>query len=114
MSNDEPKVKLKLDDETRPTWEAVQRAKAEVADWPAWKRGEDPREAGLDTLEAELSDLRRENERMRAVIARLEAWTHEMGRALCPRGADTYGEGMRDAKDQVSRMLHISVKGKDT
>lgn len=32
-------------------------------------------------------------------------WTHQMGRALCPRGADTYGEGMRDAKTQVGRIL---------
>lgn len=33
---------IRLDDpETRATWEAAQRAKAEVASWPAWKRGED-------------------------------------------------------------------------
>jgi hypothetical protein len=37
------KVKLKLDDqETRAVWETAQRAKADVASWPAWKRGEDP------------------------------------------------------------------------
>jgi hypothetical protein len=36
------KIKLKLDDpETRAIWETVQRAKAEVASWPAWKRGEE-------------------------------------------------------------------------
>jgi hypothetical protein len=36
------KVKLRLDDpETRAVWAAVQRAKAEVASWPAWKRGEE-------------------------------------------------------------------------
>lgn len=35
------KLKLKLDDQhTREVWQAVQRAKAEVANWPAWKRGE--------------------------------------------------------------------------
>lgn len=35
------KLKLKLDDQhTREVWQAVQRAKAEVAAWPAWKRGE--------------------------------------------------------------------------
>jgi NTP pyrophosphatase (non-canonical NTP hydrolase) len=35
------KLKLKLDDpETRAVWAAAQRAKAEVASWPAWKRGE--------------------------------------------------------------------------
>lgn len=36
------KIKIKLDDpETRAVWEAVQKAKAEVASWPAWKRGEE-------------------------------------------------------------------------
>lgn len=36
------KIKLRLDDEsTRKTWETVQRAKQEVASWPAWKRGSD-------------------------------------------------------------------------
>jgi hypothetical protein len=35
------KLKLKLDDQhTREVWQAVQRAKDEVAGWPAWKRGE--------------------------------------------------------------------------
>ncbi len=35
------KLKLKLDDqETRAVWATVQRAKDEVAGWPAWKRGE--------------------------------------------------------------------------
>lgn len=35
------KLQLKLDDHhTREVWQAVLRAKAEVAAWPAWKRGE--------------------------------------------------------------------------
>lgn len=35
------KVKIRIDDpETRAIWETAQRAKAEVASWPAWKRGE--------------------------------------------------------------------------
>jgi hypothetical protein len=35
------KIKLKLDDpHTREVWQAVERAKEEVAAWPAWKRGE--------------------------------------------------------------------------
>lgn len=37
------KVKINLDDpETRAVWDTVQRAKDEVASWPAWKRGEAP------------------------------------------------------------------------
>ncbi len=35
------KLKLRLDDpHTRKVWQAIQRAKAEVAVWPAWKLGE--------------------------------------------------------------------------
>lgn len=36
-------IGLTLDDETRPIWEAAQRAAAEVAAWPAWKHNELPR-----------------------------------------------------------------------
>jgi hypothetical protein len=36
------KIKLRLDDqETRAVWDAAQKAKPEVASWPAWKRGEE-------------------------------------------------------------------------
>jgi len=43
------KIKLKLDDqETRAVWETAQRAKAEVASWPAWKRGEETNAANVD------------------------------------------------------------------
>jgi len=45
-----------------------------------------------------------ESDAVRA-LALIEEWTHQYGAALKPPGADTYGEGMRDAKDQVSRML---------
>jgi Lar family restriction alleviation protein len=38
-------------------------------------------------------------------LAVLAEWTHRFGRALCPPGADTYGEGIRDAKEQVSNIL---------
>jgi len=38
-------------------------------------------------------------------LAELREWTHQHGRALCPPGADAYGEGMRDAKAQVDRLL---------
>lgn len=35
------KIKIRIDDpETRAVWETAQKAKAEVARWPAWKRGE--------------------------------------------------------------------------
>jgi hypothetical protein len=35
------KLKIRIDDEeTRALWETAKQAKAEVASWPAWKRGE--------------------------------------------------------------------------
>lgn len=35
------KIKIRLDDpETRALWDTAQRAKQEVASWPAWKRGD--------------------------------------------------------------------------
>lgn len=43
---------------------------------------------------------------MLETIALLEQWTHTFGKSLIPPGADTYGEGMRDAKDQVAVILH--------
>lgn len=39
--------------------------------------------------------------------AALEAWTHQHGKALVPHGgwADTFGDGMRCAKQQVAALL---------
>lgn len=39
------------------------------------------------------------------VIARLNDWCVTYGKSLCPPGADTFGEGMREAKKQVARIL---------
>jgi hypothetical protein len=40
------------------------------------------------------------------MLARLWTWTTTYGEALCPRlRGDTFGEGMREAKEQVSRLL---------
>lgn len=41
------------------------------------------------------------------VLSRLGDWVHEMGANLKPTGgyADTHGDGMRHAKEQVSRIL---------
>lgn len=38
------KLRIILDEETRPLWETAKRAAAEVASWPAWKRNEQPGE----------------------------------------------------------------------
>jgi hypothetical protein len=55
------KLKLKLDDpQTRAVWETVQRAKLEVASWPAWKRGEETGSAvKLDTAQANATGQKR-------------------------------------------------------
>jgi hypothetical protein len=42
---------------------------------------------------------------LEAVLSRISAWTHEFGAALKPKGADTYGEGVRDCKAQVARII---------
>lgn len=47
-----------------------------------------------------------------AVLGRLEEWTHVFGAALKPPGADTYGEGIRDAKAQVSAILRAALSPK--
>ncbi len=42
------KIEILIDDpETRAVWEAAKRAKAEVAAWPAWKRGDPTDVSGL-------------------------------------------------------------------
>lgn len=40
-----------------------------------------------------------------ALLVALETWCAVHGAALKPPGADTYGEGMRDAKQQVRRII---------
>jgi len=44
------------------------------------------------------------------IISALIEWTHIGGQALCPPGADTYGEGMLDAKKQVAQILYSYPK----
>jgi hypothetical protein len=38
-------------------------------------------------------------------LSMMREWTNTFGKALCPPGPDTYGEGMRDAKAQVAAIL---------
>jgi len=38
---------------------------------------------------------------------RLEEWCCTVGEELCPPGADTYGEGVRESKSQVALLLHL-------
>jgi hypothetical protein len=45
---------------------------------------------------------------MQATLGRIREWADTYGDDLKPTGADTYGEGKRDAKTQVKRMLSPS------
>ncbi len=50
------KLKLKIDDpHTRKVWEAILRAKEEVASWPAWKRGDDVQQS--EDVETQVESL---------------------------------------------------------
>lgn len=41
------------------------------------------------------------------VLSRLQDWTQEYGAALCPgHHADSFGDGMREAKRQVRQILN--------
>ena len=44
------------------------------------------------------------------IIGALTMWSHEYGAALKPPGADTYGEGKRDAKNEVAAILMGTVE----
>ena len=66
-----------------------------------------------DLEAARAADRERQSEldRLSDLLARIHEWTLAHGKDLCPSGADTYGEGMRDAKTQVSRMIARAQKG---
>lgn len=66
----------------------------------------------LEHVAAGIDRLTDENERLRArlretedILGRLVEWTHEYGKSLCPTGVDTYGEGVRACKRQVSNII---------
>jgi hypothetical protein len=60
----------------------------------------------VDADPAALSAAQARCERLEEALHRLETWTHEMGANLCPGGrADSFGEGVREMKAQVARML---------
>ena len=52
-----------------------------------------------------LRDLWERTQSQAEALGKLASWTHEMGASPCPPGADTYGEGVRDAKAQVVALL---------
>ena len=61
--------------------------------------------AKIAELTEELQNSEAEITRMTLILSKIHEWTCTYGRELCPPGADTYGEGVRDSKDKVSRLL---------
>lgn len=47
-----------------------------------------------------------------ALIARINGWADQYGEALIPRGADTYGDGMREAKRQIKALVTSPFRSK--
>ena len=54
-----------------------------------------------------LSEYKARLDRCEATLARISAWTYIYGEALkpTPDRSDTFGDGMWEAKNQVSRLL---------
>ena len=44
------------------------------------------------------------------VISRIGEWTHTFGADLVPKRADTYGDGMREAKSVVAKILEAVIQ----
>lgn len=64
-------------------------------------RGYSPQEHCTPIKPEEILELIAASEK----LDRLGEWTNTYGASLVPCGADTYGEGMRAAKDQVRRII---------
>jgi hypothetical protein len=56
-------------------------------------------------LLTDVDQLAADSETLVRLTYALEVWTHTYGSLLKPRGADTYGEGKRDAKDEVRDII---------
>lgn len=55
-------------------------------------------------------DLNVTAEQLEALVSRIAEWTHQHGAELVPRGPDTYGDGVRDSKERVARMIEGDTK----
>lgn len=64
-------------------------------------------------LLADLADAEERAERAEEALSRIADWTREHGAALKPAGsADTFGDGMREAKRQVGQMVTATRRGR--
>lgn len=70
-----------------------------------WVRG---RQEAADHAE----ELETAQRKLGALTAALETWCCTYGAALTPTGADTFGEGMRAAKDQIRKLIANTLAGR--
>lgn len=68
------------------------------------ERGTIATAAGLPA-DASAEEVRKRVSALARTLSLVSTWRHEHGVALVPSGADTYGEGMRAAKGQISAIL---------
>ena len=93
--------------------QAIQEVRVECErranDWAAAIRAIGERDAELTQLRAAIAAKGVVPDEL---FARLETWTHQHGEALCPRPgvSDTFGDGMRVAKEEVSSMLAFAIR----
>ena len=78
-------------------------------DWAAAIRAIGERDAELTHLRAAIAAKGVVPDEL---FARLETWAHQHGEALCPRPgfSDTFGDGMRVVKEEVSSMLAFAIR----
>jgi hypothetical protein len=69
------------------------------------ERAADEKLDGYRELAASVLAATQRAERAEGALSKLSEWTHIFGEELKPRGADTYGEGVRDSKERVARIL---------
>jgi hypothetical protein len=69
----------------------------------------------FDGINAGRNDGAKRIAELELTMARLATWTRSYGAELNPPGPDTYGEGVRHAKDRVKRILDAAEhKGENT
>lgn len=98
--------------------EAIRLAKANRARIESQLHAEVERDAAMLTVEEKnkmKEEIKIQGEvlvQWRQLLNQLLEWTNTYGKDLCPpsRCADTYGEGMKEAKEWVRKMIHNGMK----
>lgn len=67
-----------------------------------------------DALEQDVSHYRQRAEKAEGLLSKIAEWARTFGSELKPRGADTYGEGVRDSKERVANILATLSSSEET